>query len=221
MSRTPDPRVEFLLDFIERALPLRPSSWARLRDELSEFCLGGTQRVDRGALVGQLIGPEPTEADIRNLRDDVQKLVAGFVDADTARMATKSAGDARATVPVEIGLTLLRATGTNRLLLLLTSPRLRDLVLTIGAIVLGREPFAQIERCADPGCGRMFVKVGKKRFCSPTHAMRVLMRAKRAAAKGARAPTRHATLAKEQGAEKSSKRRSSRRRAKKPPRRKR
>jgi hypothetical protein len=205
MSRTADPRIEFLLNFIEDPLPIRPSRWPRLREQLERFCLGGEQRIDRGALAGILLGPRPTEAEIRALRDDVRTLVTGFVTTDAARAAARSPGDARPTVTVQgLGLTLAGAPGTSsrRVFLLITSPRLQDLVLTIAAIVLGREPVPTIGSCADPSCGRLFAKIGKKQFCSPGHQMRVLMRTRRAAVRGA-ASTRR--------------RRSRRRRAVQPP----
>jgi hypothetical protein len=189
MPRTPDARIVFLINFIASELPLRPSQWAQLREDLRRFCFGGTQRADRGAVAGVLLGRElgdVTNGETRRLRDDLRTLVAGIID--TGAVAPGLA------VTTTVNLQLVRAPGTDRMLLMVFGSRLRDIVLTVAAIVLSRDPVPAIARCADPNCRQMFARVGKKQYCRPGHAMRVLMRTRRATAKGAGIPKGGALL---------------------------
>jgi hypothetical protein len=185
VPRAPDPRITFLLNFLTHELPGRPSQWARLREELRRFLYGGEQRVDRGAVVGVLLGrdlADAPEAEIRAFRSDLRKLVARFLDP-----SAEAVGAALA-VSTTVNITLTRAPGTNRMFLTIFGPQLRDVAVTVAAIVLGREPITPIAQCA--ACPQLFVRSGKKRFHSPRCQARLLMQARRAADRLARASRR-------------------------------
>ena len=211
------PRVTWLLNFIERRLPDRPEArgWDDLRGELERFVYGGDQQTDRGGvLVGTVLGASPTNDEIAAIREDVRRLVAGFVDLHVTRedltrdrsgrpgKLTHDRSGTRAylthalvekiipgpperavasqpSLRVDATLTLVPLRWANRVAGVVAGTTWRDVVLTLAFITLYEQPVTPFRRCEDSTCQRLFVTMGKKRFCTIQHQMRVLMRDRR------------------------------------------
>ena len=177
--KTTDALLEFVLRFAQMALPIRKAEWDKLRRDIAAFVGYGRPMVPWGtkntAIVFNESNPlESTKEEIGELQKDVTRLVVPRLDPRVARVFHGGIGHVwEGGVRIVTEWATLVGVGTQQHFIV--KGETQDLFLAFVLNLLMQTPADRIRRCPalskrNPAeqCGRLFLRTGRKLYCSET-----------------------------------------------------
>ncbi len=219
---TAEARLKFAVGFADLNLDaLRPGDWLNLREDLARFLGFAPQGRDTtlgamgGAFTDTLMPPYPQDYPkdlMHTLQAEVKGVMRALIETRRqipAQRAALEKGGVRFGPPFhpayvvpqpairisvrpawfDVANPTPAAADRN---ILWVSGSVRDVFVFVLAFLLAQEPRSRFQEC--PGCGRLFYRIRRQRYCSRPCVNRANLRAYRARAKARETPTGPALL---------------------------